>query len=70
MTETAAERLRMHLAQAKTRAENDDARAHVSAALTILDEDVPPTPLDECPVCGRVGLPEQLYAHRCPGGRR
>jgi ribosomal protein L32 len=27
--------------------------------------DVEPTPLVECPVCGRVGLPERIDAHDC-----
>ena len=28
-------------------------------------EDLPPTPLRECPVCGKVGLPERIQQHRC-----
>ncbi|WP_259535210.1 hypothetical protein [Halalkaliarchaeum sp. AArc-CO] len=61
---TAAEELRMHLAQAATRVEDPDARAHVEAALEAAEE-LPVRPLVECPVCGRVGLPERITAHEC-----
>ncbi|MEF8825654.1 MAG: hypothetical protein V5A27_04825 [Halapricum sp.] len=52
---TARERLEMHLAQALTRAQSPDVRRHVEAALEECRQ-LPPTPLVECPLCGRVGL--------------
>ena len=61
---TARERLRMHLVQALTRAESSGVRDHIHAALREW-EDLPPSPLVECPVCGRVGLPERIANHRC-----
>jgi hypothetical protein len=56
------ERVRMHLAQAATRAENADARAHIQAALAELDDSAS---LVECPTCNRVGLVERIAAHDC-----
>ena len=61
---TACERLRMHLAQALTRADSPDVREHIRATLCEW-ENLPPTPLVECPVCGRVGLPERIVCHDC-----
>lgn len=57
-------RARMQLVQAATRAENADVRAHIEAALHELDA-MGPTGLLECPICQRVGLPEQIAAHEC-----
>lgn len=54
----------MHLAQALTRAESDEAREHIQAALQEWDN-LPPTPPQECPVCGKVGLPERIQQHTC-----
>jgi hypothetical protein len=48
---TARERLRMHLAQALTRADSPNVREHIWAALCEW-ENLPPAPLVECPVCG------------------
>ncbi|RLM32875.1 hypothetical protein DVK01_19495 [Haloarcula sp. Atlit-120R] len=61
---TARERLEMHLAQALTRAESTNVRHHLEAALEECRK-LPPTPLIECPLCGRVGLPERICEHRC-----
>lgn len=61
---TSRERLRMHLVQALTRAESDDVKHHLQAALDEW-ENQPPTPLQECPVCGKVGLPERIRTHEC-----
>lgn len=61
---TNRERIRMHQVQALTRAESDDIQHHLKAALDEW-EDKPPTPLQECPVCGKVGLPERIQRHRC-----
>ncbi|OYR53677.1 hypothetical protein DJ70_15780 [Halorubrum halodurans] len=67
--QTTREALEMHLAQALTRCESAVVRAHLEAALRKC-RDLPPTPLVECPVCGRVGLPERIQAHDCPGTTR
>ena len=54
----------MHLVQALTRCENADACAHLRAALQYCDAHAP-TSVMECPVCGKVGLPERIQNHRC-----
>lgn len=54
----------MHLIQALTRAESDAVQQHLKAALEEWKRQ-PPTPLQECPVCGKVGLPERIQQHRC-----
>jgi len=57
------QRARMHLAQAETRLDEPDAaRDHLAAARRELD--VLPV-VDECPACGRAGLPERIVAHDC-----
>ena len=56
--------VQMHLTQAYTRAFDPDVLGHLHAALRELDPDVPPG-LAECPVCGRVGLPERIEDHDC-----
>jgi hypothetical protein len=61
---TARERLRMHLAQALTRTDSPDVRDHIRAALREW-ENLPLTPLVECPVCGKVGFPERIACHHC-----
>ena len=61
---TARERLEMHLAQALTRAQSPDVQHHLEAALEECRQ-LPPTPLVECPLCGRVGLPERVQNHCC-----
>ncbi|WP_273837603.1 hypothetical protein [Halococcus sp. PRR34] len=63
---TARERLRMQLAQALTRSESPVVRAHLRAALRAYEE-LPPSSLVECPLCGRVGLPDRLHIHDCQG---
>lgn len=63
-TSTNRERLRMHLVQALTRAESADVQQHLKAALEEWEQQ-PPTPLQECPVCGKVGLPERIQQHEC-----
>lgn len=65
-TTTSRERLRMHLVQALTRAESDGVQRHLKAALEEW-ESQPPTPLQECPICGKVGLPERIQQHTCMG---
>jgi len=64
MSETARERALMQLAQAETRAVDPDAKTHIQAALAAVEE-IPPTALRECPVCGAVGLPERITDHDC-----
>lgn len=65
MSERPREALRMALAQAYTRCEDDTVARHLRAAL-FFAERLPPSLLVECPVCGRVGLPERIYQHDCP----
>lgn len=63
-TLTARERLRMHLREARRTTDSPIVEAQLAAALDAWD-DLPPTPLRECPVCGKVGLPERIQQHRC-----
>ncbi|MFC7135352.1 MULTISPECIES: hypothetical protein [Salinibaculum] len=58
------ERIAQHAAAGLTRALDPDAYRHFQAILEILGVDYP-TPLAECPVCGRVGLPERIRIHDC-----
>ncbi len=62
--QTNREALEMHLAQALTRCESDAVEAHLQAALEHCRQ-LPPTPLIECPVCGKAGLPERIWMHDC-----
>ena len=62
------ETARMHVCQALTRAVEPDALAHCHAALRALDPELG-APLLECPVCGRIGLPERITEHECGRGR-
>jgi len=66
---TARDRLEMHLAQALTRTESTVVRRHIEAALQECRA-LPPTPLVECPLCGRVGLPERIRNHDCSQSMR
>jgi hypothetical protein len=59
---TARDRLEMPLTQALTRAESTTVRRHIEAAFEECRA-LPPTPLVECPLCGRVGLPERIRNH-------
>jgi ribosomal protein L32 len=61
---TNRERIRMHLVQALTRAESDTVRQHLQAALEEWEHQ-PPTSLQECSVCGKMGLPERIQHHSC-----
>jgi len=63
-TTTSRERLRMHLVQALTRTESDEVEHHLRAALEEW-ENQPLTPLQECPVCEKIGLPERIRQHSC-----
>ncbi|SEP25256.1 hypothetical protein SAMN04487948_12713 [Halogranum amylolyticum] len=64
---SAREELEMHLSQALSRTEDAAVQAHLHAALEST-EALPPTPLVECPVCGKVGLPERIAMHECQLG--
>lgn len=64
MSETSREGLHMALAQAYTRCEDETVARHLRAAL-YFTEQLPPTPLVECPICGRLGLPERIRNHEC-----
>ncbi|SEP07879.1 hypothetical protein SAMN04487948_11332 [Halogranum amylolyticum] len=61
---SAREELEMHLSQALSRTEDTEVQAHLYAALESTEE-LPPTPLVECPVCGTVGLAERIERHDC-----
>jgi hypothetical protein len=60
--------VRMHVAQAYSRAVSFETKRHLRAALAELDPELP-TALEKCPVCGRVGLAERIEVHDCGGGR-
>lgn len=52
---------RMHVCQAETRADDPEVvREHCGAARELLDD-----ALVECPVCGKLGMPERILAHDC-----
>ncbi|GAB7092828.1 hypothetical protein JCM18237_30990 [Halorubrum luteum] len=61
---TKKERLRWHLTSALASAESPETKAHLRGALVEYRK-LPPTPLVECPICGKVGLPERIQAHEC-----
>lgn len=60
------ETVRIHVAQALTRAVHPDTRRHLRAALDELDSGTP-APLRECLVCGIVGVAERIHEHDCEG---
>ena len=62
-TLTARERLRIHLREA-SRTTAPIVEVQLEGALDAWN-DLPPTPLRECPVCGKVGLPERIRNHEC-----
>lgn len=61
---TNRERLHWHLTSALAKAESAEMKAHLRGALAAYRKG-PPTPLVECPLCGKVGLPERIQAHEC-----
>jgi len=63
-TLTARERLRIHLREARRTTDSIIVEAQLTAALDAW-EDLPPTPLQGCPVCEKVGLPERIQRHKC-----
>jgi|GEM_PF-4648125 len=63
---TDRDRALMHLAQAETRATAPEAREHIRAAREAVRA-MGPTGLQECPACGRVGVPNQIAVHDCDG---
>ena len=68
MTNPTIEHLRDHLEAASTHAIDDTTRQHLDEAVDIVDE-LPPTPLVDCPVCGVVGLPERIAVHDCDSSK-
>jgi len=64
---TLIEELRSQLSQAAEGEVDDDTRAHIEMALKLV-ADLPQPELIECPVCGRVGLPERIVNHDCDMG--
>ncbi|MFD1600557.1 hypothetical protein ACFSBX_16585 [Halobellus rarus] len=63
-TLTARERLRIHLREARRTTDSPIVEVQLEGALDAWN-DLPPTPLRECPVCGKVGLPERIRNHEC-----
>lgn len=63
-TLTARERLRIHLREARRTTDSPIVEVQLEAALDAWN-DLPPTPLQECPVCGKLGLPERIRNHDC-----
>ena len=61
---TARERLRIHLREARRTTDSPIVEAQLTAALDTWEE-LPPTPLQECPVCEKIGLPERIRNHDC-----
>ncbi|OYR62911.1 hypothetical protein DJ83_04185 [Halorubrum ezzemoulense] len=61
---TRTERLEWHLTRALASAEAADTKAHLRRSLAEC-QDLPSTPLVQCPLCGKVGLPERIQAHDC-----
>ncbi|ELY99595.1 hypothetical protein [Natrialba aegyptia] len=64
----ARERLRIHLREARRTTDSPIVEVQLEAALDAWN-DLPPTPLWECLVCGKVGLPERIQQHRCGSER-
>ncbi len=60
---TARERLRIHLREAHRTTDSPIVEAQLNAALDAWND--MPTLLRECPVCGKVGLPERIREHKC-----
>ena len=63
-TLTARERLRIHLREARRTTDSPIVEVQLEGALDAWN-DLPPTPLREYPVCGKVGLPERIRNHEC-----
>ena len=61
---TSREQLHWHLTNALASAESPETKSHLRGALVEYRK-LPPTPLVECPFCGKVGLPERIQAHKC-----
>jgi len=63
-TLTARERLVINLREARRMNTSPVVEAQLDAALDAWG-DLPPTSLQECPGCGKVGLPERIMDHDC-----
>jgi hypothetical protein len=61
------EELRDCLASASDYAVDDQVRLQIETAIELVDELSGPELL-ECPVCGRIGLPERIVDHDCRTG--
>jgi len=61
---TRKEQLHWHLTNALASTESPETTAHLRGALSVY-QNLPPTPLVECPFCGKVGLPERIQVHDC-----
>ena len=61
---TPLQELRSQLSQAAEGAVDDETKGHIEAAIGLVEELSGPELL-ECPVCGRIGLPERIVNHDC-----
>jgi len=64
---TPVDELRNQLNHAAQGAVDDETREHIEAAIALVDQLSRPELL-ECPVCGRMGLPERIVNHDCRSG--
>jgi hypothetical protein len=64
---TPVDELRSQLTVAAQCAVDNETRDHIETALALVDELSGPELL-ECPVCGRMGLPERIVDHDCRVG--
>jgi hypothetical protein len=64
---TTAEELRDQLTEASMQAVDTETREHIETTIELVDELSGPELL-ECPVCGRMGLPERIVDHNCQRG--
>jgi hypothetical protein len=64
---TTVEKLRDQLTEASMQAVDTETREHIETAIELVDELSGPELL-ECPVCGRMGLPERIVDHDCDSG--
>jgi len=64
---TTLKELRDQLTEVSMQAVDTETREHIETAIELIDE-LPGPELLECPVCGRMGLPERIVDHNCGSG--